>query len=288
MIEMVSLNFDSGSQPRTMLSKLYDDRFSIDSGYDSILSQSSLCLSSSSSTSVANTSNNPSPLRSLLNTPIKTPKKTTPPPPHQTPDRLSVDMNGLYLASIRSQTKKSAEPTTTSPIRSSHFFNYSASNSNSPVCTSAKKSPKFVNSDAFLYECSDHSMRISKLLKSPSGFSPHHQILTDRPASFTNNVRSFTSRLRSEGLVSTNDHLEHNSSIFVTPAVPVLPKTPTEQEFIESLYRNRHIPSDPRCLIGNPSFVLIIIYNPYFRFTLRIRLYFLKLKVDMLALNTSI
>lgn len=234
------------SQPRPILnSQLFHhqtqlvNRRSTDSGYDSILLLSHSSSSSSRSPTMSSSS--------LANTPVKTPSKysTVHQTTQHTPNRLTADMNGLYLASIRNQQML----LTTSPVRSSvnhHFFNYSTSNSNSP---------KF---DSFLNEKSDESVRVSKLLKSPARFSGVSASELPSPLK----VRTFASRLKSEGFGATAASLAGNEEIggsgFAVPnqtplrsTTSVAVKTPTEEEFLDMLYRNRHIPPDPNALIGN-------------------------------------
>lgn len=202
---------------------------------------------------------------------LKRPNNT---PNKMTPHILLADMNGLYLASIRSHSHHQHQTggggggggggEFASPVRtgsgSSHFTNYSVSNSNSPLYASGKKSsPKFVvDTNTFVSERTADNLRSSKLLKSPSvsgsdRFSPY-KCDTVPNGLDSLKVRTFAARLRSEGFMpSSAESSSGLNDTFLSPKPLLTPpprRTPTEQEFLDMLYRNRHIPPDPCALIG--------------------------------------
>lgn len=165
-------------------------------------------------------------------------------------------MSSLYLASIRSQqsqflspVKSSSSSCSSSNSSSCHFNQYSLSNSNSPLVYSGKKrSPKFA--EPFVNERSSDQASISKLLKSPASRYSPYSVHKNAAAAPEIKIRTFSARLRSEGF-GIEEPIEEDESRKRTTCQQRI--TPTEEQFMEMLYRNRHIPSDPYTLIGNYS-----------------------------------
>lgn len=243
------------SQPQPISSKQH--RMSTDSGYDSMLSSHSASFTSSRSSiessgdissSLVSTTSSISPLL-LSTTPVKKRLNETP----TKSSILTADMSSLYLASIRSQqsqflspVKSSSSSCSSSNSSSCHFNHYSLSNSNSPLLYSGKKrSPKFA--EPFVNERSSDQASISKLLKSPaSRYSPYNGY-KNATAAPEIKIRTFSARLKSEGF-GIEEPIEEEDSRKRTTCQQRI--TPTEEQFMEMLYRNRHIPSDPYTLIG--------------------------------------
>jgi len=243
------------SQPQPISSKQH--RVSTDSGYDSMLSSHSASFTSSRSSiessgdissSLVSTTSSISPLL-LSTTPVKKRLNETP----TKSSILTADMSSLYLASIRSQqsqflspVKSSSSSCSSSNSSSCHFNHYSLSNSNSPLVYSGKKrSPKFA--EPFVNERSSDQASISKLLKSPaSRYSPYSGY-KNAAAAPEIKIRTFSARLRSEGFAVEEPIEEDEPKKRATCQQRI---TPTEEQFMEMLYRNRHIPSDPYTLIG--------------------------------------
>lgn len=216
-------------------------RNSIDSGYDSLLSTSSLSYSCSLT---SNSSASSSVMASQPSTPLKTSaaasgglimssnNSTTTPDLRQ---KYIADVNSMYLASIR------ADSGFASPIKgaysssSSSFGNYSASCSNSPVIHSGVKSPKF-EYESYINQRDNFN---SKLLKSPA-FKLNPTVTNRATPAVV--IKSFSTRLQ----------------LNLSPPAPEPQKekelerrvTPTEEEFLQMLIRNRHIPANPDSLIG--------------------------------------
>lgn len=164
----------------------------------------------------------------------------------RTPDHkqeLVADVSSFYFASIRAAQSGSAQKYEPS---NSHFSNYSASNSNSPIKFNyVAQSPKFiVNKDNYI---SQRDSLSSKLLRSPAfkvnglKSSPYYQ--SNNPFSQQNQVpiiKSFSSRFEAfadSPIVSPENSKKRHT-------------TPTEEEFMNLLFKNKHLPSNPEFLIG--------------------------------------
>lgn len=221
---------------------------SIDAGYESLLSTSSSVYSysssmSSSSSSHFSLSSNSEP--SEPTTPVKSSTATSTTAASLylnsnnsaiTPDLKKTyiaDVNAIYLASIKSGTSSNNgshhhhDSLYSSPVKSSFTFNYSSSSSSNSPIQFGKQSPKF---ESFITQRDNFN---SKLLKSPAfkldgRFSPYKSD-TSPPT-----IRSFKSRFQAAPAV-------------VSP--PIRP-TPTEEEFMQMLIADRHLPSNPESLIG--------------------------------------
>lgn len=120
------------------------------------------------------------------------------------------DVNSIYFASIRTESFLS-------PIKGS-------------VVCSPLKSPKY---DQYVHQRDNFA---SKLLRSPA-FKPSNIISPSED--YKPQVKSFTSRFESC----------YSISPFATPDRFVRP-SPTEEEFMELLIRNKHLPRNPENLIG--------------------------------------
>ena len=236
------------------MSALKTSRLSLDGGYESLLSTSSASFFNSetsrlgcsrinedsadsyssvvddTSNSASSSSNsNSNPIFSQPTTPVKTASfkfnsATTP----DFKQQYIADVNSFYFASIhRSSTKPSVE-IIESPIKhriqKSNFGEFSASTSNSPIQFAAN-SPKFVlNPGDFINQRDTFN---SKLLRSPAfKLNSAHPYQPAKPA-----IRSFSSRL------------ESNAGLLARA-------TPTEEEFMELLFKNKHLPNNPEFLIG--------------------------------------
>lgn len=163
----------------------------------------------------------------------------------RTPDhkqQLVADVSSFYFASIRASASKTLNetPTPTKLYPSASNFAYS-SNSNSPI---KFNSPKFVvNADDYVSQRDNLSF---KLLRSPAFKLTSTVSATVATTNFSANfieptpivIKSFSSRFDSV-------HSKHTSSI-ETPKHT----TPTEEEFMELLFKNNHLPSNPEFLIG--------------------------------------
>lgn len=259
-----------------------------DSGYDSLLHYSSAgggSLSSSVCTSfLASDSSNSSSLFSQPSTPVKQLKNgggmlftrhnttTSPDLKHQ----YVADINAFYLASLRSPAKTTTLTTTMAASESKfaqafksscNFADFSASNSASPVKLS--DSPKIVNPDDFVRE---RDTITSKLLRSPafklqqqqpsscfSMFSPQRSLAASggqfEEASGRPFIKSFSSRFFKATTTSSVSKTAESIDM-LSPEPSALPSnssvrtTPTEEEFLELLIKNRHMPNNPEFLIG--------------------------------------
>jgi len=222
----------------------YDKRASFDSAYGSFLltsqnspSSSSFSFQSSSyytdtSSSSSSSSSAASHLFSHPTTPVKSSgsfiyngnnSSTTP----DFKQQYVADINSYYFASIRS-TGTTATPSTCS----SYTSPYKSSLSNSP----SKYDTSFVHKRDTIS---------NKLLRSPafkldSPYSSHYHQIDTAPTKPT--IKSFSSRFQA------NLNLAPPEPIPV-PAGPKKP-TPTEEEFMEMLVANHHIPDYPESLIG--------------------------------------
>jgi hypothetical protein len=172
----------------------------------------------------------------------------------RTPDHkheLVADVGSYYFASIRASANKTLNETTTKQSSAtSNFSHYSASNSNSPIKFNYNyaTSPKFVppNPDNYVTHRDGLS---SKLLRSPAFKIANSPASTSKsrfnfPPNFTETtappvIKSFSSRFE-----AFNQTI--NSPITQTPVTP----TPTEEEFMELLFKNKHLPMNPEFLIG--------------------------------------
>jgi hypothetical protein len=259
----------------------------VDSGYESFLHTSSISLSAYnlsngnfSSSNSSNESTNTS-LFSQPSTPVKgsfvanyslsyNGNNTA-----TTPDfkQLVADVEGLYYAYVRPSapntgvscgktTKTASIPSAAKSKRYSNAssFDYSTSNSNSPI--RIINSPKFINTEDYVYE--RDSLKL-KLLRSPSfkldstihsnSYHPYNRLNSsgDNKKPF---VRSFISRLKSSSELDSHSEKnietgspvpkESEESVLVSPKA-----TPTEEEFMQLLYQNKHLPLDPYSLIGS-------------------------------------
>lgn len=227
----------------------YDKRASCDSAYGSFLltSQNSPSSTSfsfqssnyftdalSSSSSVSSSSH----LFSQPTTPIKSSgfiyngnnSSTTP----DFKQQYVADINSYYFASIRSTGNCSATPS-------------NCSSYTSPYKSSLSNSPSKYDSSSFVHKRDTIS---NKLLRSPafklespysSHYHHHHQQqLETTPTKPT--IKSFSSRFQS------NLNLAPPEPILI-PSVAPKP-TPTEEEFMEMLVANHHVPDYPESLIG--------------------------------------
>lgn len=223
----------------------YSKRASIDSAYDSFLLSSQL-NSPSSASFYSNSINqnitdyytdaysSSSHVFSQPTTPVKSPgfiysgnnSSTTP----DFKQQYVADINSFYFASIRS-TGTTATPSTCS----SYTSPYKSSLSNSP----SKYDSSFVHKRDNLS---------SKLLRSPafkleSPYSSHQHQLETTPNKPT--IKSFNSRFQSNLNLAPPEPL-----LPATPLLPPTKTTPTEEEFMDMLIANHHIPDYPESLIG--------------------------------------
>ncbi len=165
-------------------------RQSIDYGYDSMLSCTTISSSVSSKDSF---------VFSQPSTPVKQPTQPTIQLNSSIHNHSYVaDVNGMYLATIRNESaafQPSCSSTYQSPFKlgCSSFSHYSASNSNSPVKMFAQ-SPKFLNTDSYLSERDGFK---AKLLRSPAFKLNSTGMQHERPS-----VKSFSSRFE----VSAQQH----------------------------------------------------------------------------------
>jgi hypothetical protein len=148
------------------------------------------------------------------------------------------DVNSIYLASIKAnssnnqQQQQQQHDSFYSPVKSSFTFNYSASSSsNSPVLQQTRSPARF---DTFIKQRDNFN---SKLLKSPAAFSPRFSPYASNNSNHCpGTIRSFSSRL--------------NTQSSSTSAVNITKPTPTEEEFMQMLIADQHLPSNPDSLIG--------------------------------------
>jgi hypothetical protein len=205
-------------------------RQSLDFGYESLLSSASFNMSKNEPASHNVTASDYN--FSQPSTPVKkmtaTIQSATTPNrnilfPLSHPSTYVADVNGMYLASVSSSYQ--------SPYKlssSSSFSQFSASSSNSPI-NKLTQSPKFVlNTDSYINEKDDVK---TKLLRSPAfkltcSNSKKPYCTSERPV-----VRSFSSRFNNYASSTTLS-------------------TPTQEEFVERLIKNRLMPDNPEFLIG--------------------------------------
>ncbi|CAF0720627.1 unnamed protein product [Brachionus calyciflorus] len=200
-----------------MKHSLQHHRNSFDAGYESLLSQTSF-LSNQSQRDTSSLFSAPSTPNKTTNSFIINCNNST-----TTPDfkqQYVADVNSIYYASIRLNN----EPFL-SPIKNPNLIQ-------SPL-----KSPKF---DQFIQQRDNFA---SKLLRSPA-FKPNNIISPtheDNSGFLKPEIRSFNARFQ-----STYPSL---SASFNSPDRFVRP-SPTEEEFMELLIRNKHLPKNPENLIG--------------------------------------
>ena len=253
-IHLATPNPSSSDLQFSDMSALKNSRLSLDGGYESLLSTSASFFNSETSrlgctrinedsvdsynsvvdetsNSASSVSSNSNPIFSQPTTPIKTASfkfnsATTP----DFKQQYIADVNSFYFASIHRSSTKPIE-SIESPIKpraqKSNFGDFSASNS--PIKFVAN-SPKFVLNPGDYINQRDNLK--SKLLRSPAfklANSPHPYQQT-KPV-----IRSFSSRL------------ESNSGLLGSPTTRA---TPTEEEFMELLFKNKHLPKNPEFLIG--------------------------------------
>jgi len=166
---MASSNLNFSSRLSTNKAFLFDNcdkfemsahkRYSIDAGYESMLSSTSFCSNNTHMNAVSGMDTGLFP--SQPTTPVKSANiqfNSAKTPDHR--QQFVADVDGMYLASIRSNKTEA-----TSPIKSNFVnnFSYTASNSNSPVIK-LPNSPKF-HTDNFIHERDTFN---SKLLRSPA------------------------------------------------------------------------------------------------------------------------
>ena len=223
------------SKPSSYFNKSSNNvRQSLDFGYESLLSSTSFNISKlepashNVTTSDYNFSQPSTPVKKM---PIQMATATTPnnrnllyPTSH--PSSYVADVNGMYLASVSSSYQ--------SPYKlscsSSSFSQFSASSSNSPINNKLTQSPKFVlNTDSYINERDDVK---TKLLRSPAfkltnSSSKNGYCTIEKPV-----VRSFSSRF--------NNYATSSTAL----------STPTQEEFMERLIRNKLMPDNPEFLIG--------------------------------------
>lgn len=204
----------------------FSKRASIDSAYDSFLfhnnSPSNSLFSNNQSDYNTDTNSSNGSLFSQPNTPVKSfifnGNNTT-----TTPDfkqQYVADINGFYFASIR---QSSTAANIATPSTCSSYTSPFKSVTNSPLKYS---------SDSFVHKRDTFS---TKLLRSPAfkleqNFNSYAEQSPAKPF-----IKSFSSRF-------TNLNLK--------PPEPVQKTTPTEEEFMELLVANHHIPDNPEFLIG--------------------------------------
>ena len=160
----------------------------------------------------------------------------------RTPDHkneMVADVSSYYFASIRASANKTLNETTTiqqQQQQHSNFSHYSASNSNSPIKFNYTcQSPKFMpHADHYV---NHRDGLTSKLLRSPA-FK-----LNQSPARF-NFPPSFSEQQQPPVIKSFSSRFE----AFNTQRKPTI--TPTEEEFMELLFKNNHLPMNPEFLIG--------------------------------------
>jgi hypothetical protein len=208
----------------------YNKRDSIDSAYDSLLLQSTINNSPSSLSITNNIFSHPT-------TPVKTTTtsfiyngnncSTTP----DFKQQYVADINGFYFSSIR-QSSNSLTTTATPSTCSSYTSPFKSSNSNSPIkyCSSV---------DTYVHKRDTFS---TKLLRSPAfkleQLNQQQQQQNDSPSKPF--IKSFNSRFQS------NLNLAPPQPLPVTPTTT----TPTEEEFMQMLIDNHHLPDNPEFLIG--------------------------------------
>lgn len=268
------------SKPKAIANNNNNHRNSIDAGYESLLSQScSSFYSTSSSSTHSNTSRlSTESTTSVPTTPVKIPTTitttttTTPNGKHYFYNsnqqqqsnnvHITADVNSMYFASLRHHYNHPHVDTASfmSPIKSGSC----SSNSNSPLLllsgSGRKKYGQQQQLEEFVSERSDEFVSRTKLLKSPSvSYSPYK--LLESGVGGRNGVRvsSFSSRLQSIGVEKAVAMVAEKSVDDDVNVVGQHRVSPTEEEFIDILYKNKHIPADPQTLIG--MFILYLGHN---------------------------